>query len=107
MSHYMTEENQQQIVDEVCKVWKLPDRDDLLADCISFVDDNYEYYRGVLEDDLLLLSRSEFSTLVKDLVIKFLSSKCADAMSGADLEAMAREESDISFNSYEDATSGV
>jgi len=93
MSHYATEENQQQIVDEVCKVWKLPDRDDLLDDCISFVADNYEYYHGVLE--------------VKDLVIEFLSSKCADAMSGADLEAMARAEEESKVSSYQEADQGV
>ena len=89
MSHYMTDENQQRIVDEVSEVWTLTDRDDLLDDCISYVEDNYAY-----------------SYEIKDLVIEYLSLKCADAMSGADLEAMAMEESDVTFNSYEEATQG-
>ena len=90
MSNKGTEDRTQRIVDEVSDVWILTNRDDLLDDCISYVEDNYAY-----------------SYEIKDLVIEYLSLKCADAMSGADLEAMAREESDISFNSYEDATSGV
>ena len=90
MSNEGTEDRTQRIVDEVSDVWILTDRDDLLDDCISYVEDNYAY-----------------SYEIKDLVIEYLSLKCADAMSGADLEAMAREESDISFDSYEDATSGV
>ena len=90
MSNEGTEDRTQRIVDEVSDVWILTNRDDLLDDCISYVEDNYSH-----------------SYEIKDLVIEYLSLKCADAMSGADLEAMAREESDISFNSYEDATSGV
>ena len=90
MSHEGTEGRTQRVVDEVSDVWILTNRDDLLDDCISYVEDNYSH-----------------SYEIKDLVIEYLSLKCADAMSGADLEAMAREESDISFNSYEDATSGV
>ena len=90
MSNEETEDRTQRIVDEVSDVWILTNRDDLLDDCISYVEDNYAY-----------------SYEIKDLVIEYLSLKCADAMSGADLEAMAREESDISFNSYEVATSGV
>ena len=93
MSHEGTEDRTQRVVDEVSAVWILTDRDDLLDDCISYVEDNDVYFNGMLD--------------IKDLVIEYLSLKCADAMSGADLEAMAREERDISFDSYEDATSGV
>ena len=89
MSNTRTDNRTQRIVDEVYEVWKLSDRDDLLDDCISYVEDNYAY-----------------SYEIKDLVIEYLSLKCADAMSGADLEAMAMEESDVTFNSYEEATQG-
>ena len=89
MSNEGTEDRTQRIVDEVSDVWILTNRDDLLDDCISYVEDNYV-----------------FSYEIKDLVIEYLSLKCADAMSGADLEAMAMEESDVTFNSYEEATQG-
>ena len=89
MSNEGTEDRIQRIVDEVSDVWILTDRDDLLDDCISYVEDNYA-----------------FSYEIKNLVIEYLSLKCADAMSGADLEAMAMEESDVTFNSYEEATQG-
>ena len=89
MSNEETEARTQRIVDEVSDVWILTNRDDLLDDCISYVEDNYAY-----------------SYEIKDLVIEYLSLKCADAMSGADLEAMAMEESDVTFNSYEQATQG-
>ena len=91
MSHYMTDENQQRIVDEVSEVWTLTDRDDLLDDCISYVEDNYSY-----------------SYEIKDLVIEFLSIKCADAMSTADLKAMAiaEEESKV-ISTYEEADQGI
>ena len=86
MSHYMTDENQQRIVDEVSEVWTLTDRDDLLADCISFVEDNYSH-----------------SYEIKDLVIEYLSLKCADAMSTTDLNAMAKEDQDReAITKYED-----
>ena len=89
MSNKGTEARTQRIVDDVSDVWILTDRDDLLDDCISYVEDNYAY-----------------SYEIKDLVIEYLSLKCVDAMSGADLEAMAMEESDVTFNSYEEATQG-
>jgi len=89
MSNEGTEDRTQRIVDEVSDVWILTNRDDLLDDCISYVEDNYAY-----------------SYEIKDLVIEYLSLKCADVMSGADLEAMAMEESDVTFNSYEEATQG-
>ena len=89
MSHYVTEENQQRIVDEVSESWRLPDRDDLLDDCISFVVDNYDFHHNALD--------------IKDLVIEFLSSRCSDAISQADLEAMAMDEQDREvITKYED-----
>jgi len=68
MSNEGTEDRIQRIVDEVTEVWKLPDRDDLLDDCLDFVEDNYSH-----------------SYEIKDLVIEFLSKHCANTMSTADL----------------------
>ena len=93
MSNEGTEDRIQRIIDEVTEVWKLPDRDDLLDDCLDFVEDNFDYYHSVLE--------------IKDLVIAFLSIKCADAMSTADLEDMARAEEESKVSTYEEATQGL
>ena len=75
MSNIGTDNKTQRIIDAVTEVWKLPDRDDLLDDCINYVAKNYSY-----------------SYEIKDLVIAFLSMKCADAMSTADLKSMAFDE---------------
>ena len=89
MSHYMTDENQQLIVDDVCEVWTLTDRDDLLADCITFVEDN-------------MIDFNVFE--IKDLVIEFLLTKCAHAMSTTDLNSMAYDASEDmeALTKYED-----
>ena len=44
---------------------------------------------------------------IKDLVIAFLSMKCADAMSEADLDAMARDEAETKISSYQEADQGI
>ena len=81
MSNERTGDRIQFIVDEVSDVWILTDRDDLLDDCISYVEDIYgdEQY-------------SSLAINIDELVIAFLSMKCADAMSTADLKAMAIED---------------
>ena len=104
MSNEGIEDRTQRIVDEVSDVWILTDRDDLLDDCISYVEDNYA-----------------FSYKIKNLVIEFLSVKCADALSTADLREMKaidnlQYEDGIKperikperqgFLTYEEATSG-
>ena len=90
MSNEGTEDRTQRIVDEVSDVWILTDRDDLLDDCISYVEANYAY-----------------SYEIKDLVIEYLSLKCADVMSMADLESMARaEEESKVISTYEQVTQG-
>ena len=78
MSNEGTEDRIQRIVDEVSDVWILTNRDDLLDDCISYVEDNDVYFNGMVD--------------TKDLVIEYLSMKCADAMSTADLDSMAFDE---------------
>ena len=75
MSNRGTEDRRQRIVDRVTEVWKLPDRDDLLDDCIDYVAKNYTH-----------------SYTIHHLVIEFLSNKCADALSTADLKSMAFDE---------------
>jgi len=40
-------------------------------------------------------------------VIEFLSMKCADALSTADLESMARAEEESKVSTYEEATQGL
>ena len=90
MSNEGTEDRTQRIVDEVSDVWILTNRDDLLDDCISYVEDNYV-----------------FSYEIKDLVIEYLSMKCADVMSEADLESMARAEEESKISSYQEADQGV
>ena len=90
MSNEGTEDRTQRIVDEVSDVWILTNRDDLLDDCISYVEDNYAY-----------------SYEIKDLVIEYLSLKCADVMSTADLESMARAEEETKISSYQEADQGV
>ena len=90
MSNPGTEARTQRIVDDVSDVWILTDRDDLLDDCISYVEDNYAY-----------------SYEIKDLVIEYLSLKCADVMSTADLESMARAEEETKISSYQEADQGL
>ena len=75
MSNAGTYNKTQRIIDAVTEVWKLPDRDDLLNDCIDYVAKNYTH-----------------SYTIHHLVIEFLSNKCADAMSTADLKSMAFDE---------------
>jgi len=58
----------------VTKAWQLPSRPDLLKDCIEFVLNNTKEVAGVNE-----------------LVIKFLSSHCSQAVSSQDLDYMAKE----------------
>jgi hypothetical protein len=94
MSNEGIEDRTQRIVDEVSDVWILTDRDDLLDDCISYVEDNYA-----------------FSYEIKNLVIEYLSLKCADAMSTADLRAMSaidnmQYEDGSEPLTYEEVTSG-
>tara|TARA_R100000656_G_scaffold89550_1_gene65307 strand:+ start:47 stop:328 length:282 start_codon:yes stop_codon:yes gene_type:complete len=93
MSNEGTEDRIQRIVDEVSDVWILTNRDDLLDDCISYVEDNDVYFNGMVD--------------TKDLVIEYLSMKCADVMSMADLESMARAEEETKISSYQEADQGV
>ena len=97
MSNRGTDQLVDNIIDEVDKVWLLDKRDDLKNDCQTFVYENYEVGNGQLGLD------------IKDLVIAFLSMKCADAMSEADLDAMAREDQERCDKeiTYEHMTQGV
>ena len=97
MSNTGTDNLIEHIIDEVDKIWLLDKRDDLKNDCQKFVYENYEVGNGQLGLD------------IKDLVIAFLSEKCADAMSEADLDAMAMEDQERCDKeiTYEHMTQGV
>jgi arginine/lysine/ornithine decarboxylase len=90
MSNAGTDNKTQRIIDAVTEVWKLPDRDDLLNDCINYVANNYSH-----------------SYEIKDLVIEFLSMKCADVISEADVDAMAIEDQERKATTYDEATQGL
>ena len=65
----------------------------------------YNYYKTEniqLEVGIYLLDQ-----FVKDLVIEFLSMKCADALSTADLDSMARAEEETKISSYQEADQGL
>ena len=76
MSNIEIENRMECIITEVDTLWQVKDRDDLKDDCIQYVFKNWE---------------SGFKDVIY-LVIAFLSMKCADAMSTADLESMAFDE---------------
>ena len=92
MSNAGTDQLIFKIIDAVDKIWVLNNRDDLENDCIDYVYKHYKY-RGVLS--------------IKDLVISFLSEKCADAISEADVDAMAIEDQERKTTTYDEATQGL
>jgi hypothetical protein len=100
MSNIEIENRMECIITEVDTLWQVKDRDDLKDDCIQYVFKNWE---------------SGFKDVIY-LVIAFLSNKCADALSTADLREMAaidnmQYEDGIKperhgFLTYEEATQG-
>jgi hypothetical protein len=91
MSNIEIENRMECIITEVDTLWQLKDRDDLKDDCIQYVFKNWE---------------SGFKDVIY-LVIAFLSMKCADALSTADLESMARAEEENKVSSYQEADQGL
>jgi len=91
MSNTGTDNLIEHIITEVGTLWQLPNRDDLKDDCIQYVYNNWE---AGYKDEIYL-------------VIQFLSMKCADAMSEADLDAMARDEAETKISSYQEADQGI
>jgi len=91
MSNAGTDNLIEHIIDEVDTLWQLPNRDDLKSDCIQYVFDNWE---AGFKDEIYL-------------VIQFLSMKCADALSTADLNSMARAEEESKISSYQEADQGL
>ena len=78
MSHYPNDQELERIVEgvyELVDLHILNIKDSLLTDLIDNIAETYHFYSD------------EYST--EDLIIKFLSSKCVDAMSSKDLEDMA------------------
>ena len=101
MSNVGTDNLIERIIDEVDTIWVLKDRDDLKTDCIKYIYNYYKTENIQLEVGIYLLDQ-----FVKDLVIEFLSMKCADALSTADLDSMARAEEESRVSSYQEATQG-
>ena len=102
MSNRGTDNLIEHIIDRVDALWQLPNRDDLKNDCIKYV--------ALIIERRLELSLNGYVKLglgIKDLMISFLSMKCADAMSEADLESMARAEEESKVSSYQEADQGV
>ena len=102
MSNVGTDNLIERIIDEVDTIWVLKDRDDLKTDCIKYVYNYYKTENIQLEVGIYLLDQ-----FVKDLVIEFLSMKCADALSTADLDSMARAEEESRVSSYQEADQGL
>ena len=91
MSNIEIEDRMEYITYKVDEAWTLTDRDDLKDDCIKYVFDNW--YSG--------------SNQSAELIIEFLSMKCANVMSEADLKSMAIEDKERKVSSYEEATQGL
>ena len=102
MSNVGTDNLIERIIDEVDTIWVLKDRDDLKTDCIKYIYNYYKTENIQLEVGIYLLDQ-----FVKDLVIEFLSMKCADALSTADLASMARAEEESRVSSYQEADQGL
>ena len=82
MSNEFKERLMEYVSDTVGEVWILRSRPDLEKDCVNYVwkkrdTEAYEY----LDDEI-----------IKDLVIKFLSNLCRDAVSSQDIEYMAQQQ---------------
>ena len=82
MSNEFKDELMEYVSDTVGEIWSLTSRPDLEKDCVDYVWEQrdtgtYEY----LDDEI-----------IKDLVIKFLSNLCRDAVSSQDLEYMAQQQ---------------
>ena len=91
MSNIGTDNLMEHVITEVDTLWQLKDRDDLKNDCIKYVFKNWNFG---FKDEIYL-------------VIQFLSMKCADVMSEADLEDMARAEEETKISSYQEADQGL
>ena len=82
MSNEFKERLMEYVSDTVGEIWSLTSRPDLEKDCVDYVWEQqdtltYEY----LDDEQ-----------IKDLVIKFLSNLCRDAVSSQDIEYMAQQQ---------------
>jgi len=82
MSNEFKDELMEYVSDTVGDIWSLTSRPDLEKDCVDYVwEQRYMETHEYLDDEQ-----------IKDLVIKFLSNLCRDAVSSQDIEYMAQQQ---------------
>ena len=82
MSNEFKERLMEYVSDTVGEIWSLTSRPDLEKDCVDYVWEQQGMETHKYLDD----------EQIKDLVIKFLSNLCRDAVSSQDIEYMAQQQ---------------
>lgn len=80
MSNDVNTQIKERVVDVVTNEWVLPQRDDLLEDCIEFVAEEALTTDGVVNYTFMLQA-----------MIEFLSKQAVDTLSTRDINDMAKE----------------
>ena len=80
MSNDVNTQIKERVVDVVTNEWVLPQRDDLLEDCIEFVTEEALTADGVVNYTFMLQA-----------MIEFLSKQAVDTLSTQDIDIMAKE----------------
>ena len=80
MSNDVNTQIKERVVDVVTNEWVLPQRDDLLEDCIEFVVEEALTNDGVVNYTFMLQA-----------MIEFLSKQAVDTLSTRDIDDMAKE----------------
>jgi len=80
MSNDVNTQIKERVVDVITNEWVLPQRDDLLEDCIEFVTEEALTADGVVNYTFMLQA-----------MIEFLSKQAVDTLSTQDIDIMAKE----------------
>ena len=80
MSNDINTQIKERVVDVITNEWVLPQRDDLLEDCIEFVTEEALTADGVVNYTFMLQA-----------MIEFLSKQAVDTLSTQDIDIMAKE----------------
>jgi hypothetical protein len=80
MSNDVNTQIKERVVDVITNEWVLPQRDDLLEDCIEFVTEEALTTDGVVNYTFMLQA-----------MIEFLSKQAVDTLSTRDINDMAKE----------------
>jgi len=80
MSNDVNTQIKERVVDVITNEWVLPQRDDLLEDCIEFVTEEALTADGVVNYNFMLQA-----------MIEFLSKQAVDTLSTQDIDIMAKE----------------